>query len=134
MHHVLLMRTSWRNTPNSHISRRLRYSSKLYMAFWWINWAIDCLIFSCSTNFCVAGARGFSLLQSIQTTSGVHPSSSSGGTRVSSPRIKCSEREANHLPPSNAKIMNERSYTPTPQYDCPQGQHYLYWILWECYL
>lgn len=39
------MRTCWRNTPNSHTSRRLRYSSKLYMAFWWIKWTIDYLVF-----------------------------------------------------------------------------------------
>ena len=133
MHHMLLMRTPWRNTPNSHTSRRRRYSSKLYNTLWWIKWAIDCLVFLCPTNFCVAGARGFSLLQSTETTYRIHPSSSSGGTRVSSPRIKCSGHEANHLPPSNTKFRNEWSYTPTPKYDCTQGQLYLCWILWEWY-
>ena len=126
VHHILLMRTHWRSTPISHTSRRLRYSSKLYMAFWWINWAIVCLVFLCTTNLCMAGAMGFSLLQSIQKTFGVHSSSSSRGTRVPSPRIKCSGHEANHLPPSDAKIRNEWSYTPSPQYDCPQGHLYLY--------
>jgi len=98
VHHILLMRTCWRNTLNSHTSKRLRYSSKLYMPFWWIKWTINCLVFLCNTSLCVAGARGFSLLQSIQKTSGVHPSPSSRGIRVSSPRIKCSGHEANHLP------------------------------------
>jgi hypothetical protein len=38
------------------------------------------------------------------------------GTTVLSPKIKQPEREANHLPPSTAKVKNVWQYTSAPAY------------------
>jgi hypothetical protein len=56
----------------------------------------------------------FSLCHRIQTTSGVHSSSYSVGTRCFCPGVKRPGREADHSPPSSGDVENACSYTSTP--------------------
>jgi hypothetical protein len=56
-------------------------------------------------------SKRFSFLQNIQTRSGTHSASYSPDTRGFSVRLKRPKREANHWPPSSAKVKNEWNYT-----------------------
>ena len=62
----------------------------------------------------LARARGFPLLQNIQPCSRVHRASCSMGTTVLSPKIKRPEREADHLPPSTARLRMCRTVPLLP--------------------
>jgi len=67
-----------------------------------------------------AGAKYFSLLQNIQTDSGVYPtycSVANGG--APSLEVKWSWHEADHSPPYTAEVKNEWSSTST----CPISLH-----------
>jgi hypothetical protein len=48
--------------------------------------------------------KKFSLLHIVQTGSGVHPTSYKMGTGGSFPGVKRQEREADHSPPTSAKV------------------------------
>jgi len=50
----------------------------------------------------------------LQTGSGAHPASYQTATRGSIPRGKASGHEADHSPPSSAKVKNVWSYTSIP--------------------
>jgi hypothetical protein len=50
------------------------------------------------------------------TGSGAHPASYPVGTGVFSPEVKWLGHEADHLPPSSAKVKNAWSYTSIPPY------------------
>jgi hypothetical protein len=58
--------------------------------------------------------RDKSFLHSIQTSSGAHPASYPVGTGVLSPGAKSPGREADHSPPSNAKVKNGGAIPPLP--------------------
>jgi hypothetical protein len=58
----------------------------------------------------------FSLLQVVQTGSGVHPTSYPMGTGGSFPGVKRPGREADHSPPSSAEVKKMWIYTSTPPY------------------
>jgi hypothetical protein len=59
----------------------------------------------------------FSLRHRVQTGSGSHPPSCPMGTGGAfPPEVKRPGREANHSPPSSAKIKNEWSYISIPTY------------------
>jgi hypothetical protein len=81
------------------------------------------------------GARDFSLLQNIPTSSAAHPASQSVGTSIHSQG--CS---SNHSSPFSTKVKNKWSYTPTPLYAflCGQGHLNLYhftvtlYFVWLC--
>jgi hypothetical protein len=62
----------------------------------------------------LAGAGNFSLHHHVQNGSGVHPASYPIGTRGFFPGVKRPGREADHSPPSSAKVKNAWSYTSTP--------------------
>jgi esterase/lipase superfamily enzyme len=64
----------------------------------------------------LAGARVNSFLQNVQTSSGIYSFTYSMGTGVLSQRIKQLRHEPDHSLPSSAKVINERSYTSTPQH------------------
>jgi hypothetical protein len=56
----------------------------------------------------------YSLLHDFQTHTGTHPTSSyTMRTGDSSPRVKRSEHEAHHSPPSRAQVKNAWGYTST---------------------
>jgi hypothetical protein len=61
------------------------------------------------------GSRIFTT-QIVQTGSGVHATSYTMGTRDSFPGVKRPRREADHSPPTNAKVKNMWIYTSTPPY------------------
>jgi hypothetical protein len=55
-----------------------------------------------------AGAKDFSSSLSVQTSSGAHPASCTMGTGGSFPGGKARlGRDADHLPPSSAEVVNE---------------------------
>jgi hypothetical protein len=58
----------------------------------------------------------FSLLDLLQTESGVHPASYSMGIGILSPRIKRPGREADHSPLNNADVKKMWVYISTPPY------------------
>jgi hypothetical protein len=55
----------------------------------------------------------FSHLHSIQIGSKVHPAPYSVGTSDSDRRGQAAGHEADHSPPSSAKVKNVKSYVPT---------------------
>jgi hypothetical protein len=61
-----------------------------------------------------ARARNFSLLNSMQTGSGVHPAYYIMGTGVISPGVKGQGRKADHSPPPSAEVNNSSSIPPLP--------------------
>jgi hypothetical protein len=61
-----------------------------------------------------AGAGNFSLHHRVQNGSGAHPAPWVPGAL--SLGVKRPGREADHSPPSSAKVKNTWSYTSTPQY------------------
>jgi hypothetical protein len=54
--------------------------------------------------------------ENFQNGSEAHPASYPMGATGSFPRVKRSEREADHSPPSTAEVTNVYGYTSTPQY------------------
>jgi hypothetical protein len=60
------------------------------------------------------GTGNFSLRHRLQTDSGAHSASYPVGTTCSFPGVKWPGLEADHSPPSNAEVKNERSYTSSP--------------------
>jgi hypothetical protein len=52
----------------------------------------------------------------LQTGSGVHPTSYTMGTGSSFPGVKRPWREADHSPPTSAKVKKMWIYTSTPPY------------------
>jgi hypothetical protein len=95
--------------PNEYCSNRyniLVYRNK-FLALWYISglragwWGVRVPV----------GTGNFSLHHRVQTGSGVRPASYPMGTRGSLPG-----GEADHSPPSGAKVKNTWSYTSTPQY------------------
>jgi hypothetical protein len=55
-----------------------------------------------------AGAKDFSSSLSVQTGSGAHPASCTMGTGGPFPGVKARPgRDADHSPPSSAKVVNE---------------------------
>jgi hypothetical protein len=60
--------------------------------------------------------KKFSLLQIVQTGSGVHPISYKMGTGGSFLGIKWQGREADHSPPTSAEVKKMWIYTSTPLY------------------
>jgi hypothetical protein len=93
-----------------------------------------------------AGARSFSLHHHVQNSSGAHSVSCLMGTKVSFPGGKAAGREADHSPPSSAKVNewvelylnspNKPSWcgTPLKHRDNFTCTFYLYidFILYEC--
>jgi hypothetical protein len=63
----------------------------------------------------LAGPEEFSPLHCVQTGSGAYPAYEMDTTLLS-PRVKWLGCEANHSPPSRAKVINMWSYTSTPRY------------------
>jgi hypothetical protein len=59
--------------------------------------------------------RGKTFLH-VETGSGAHPAFYPMGTGALSPVIKRCEREADHSPPTSAKVKKTRIYTSTPPY------------------
>jgi hypothetical protein len=57
-----------------------------------------------------------SVLQVVQTTSGVHPASYPVGTGDSSQGVKRPWSEADHSPPTSAEVKKIWIYTSTPPY------------------
>jgi hypothetical protein len=56
----------------------------------------------------LAGTKDFSSIPCVQTGSGAHPASCTMGTGGPFPGGKAQQgRDADHLPPSNAEVMNE---------------------------
>jgi hypothetical protein len=75
----------------------------------------------------LAGAGDFSLLHSIQTRSGDHPTSYPVGTGAGFPRLKWLGCEADHLPSSSAEVKNGGTIPPlSHMFSSAQGQLYLY--------
>jgi hypothetical protein len=66
-----------------------------------------------SVVWVLAGPGNFSLDHCIQTSSRANPISYSMGTRGSFPGVKWPGHEADHSPPSSAKVKNVWSYTST---------------------
>jgi hypothetical protein len=64
----------------------------------------------------LAEAGIFSLRHSVHTGSGVHPASYQMSTGGSFPGNKVAGGEADHSPPSSAKVRNGSSYISTPPY------------------
>jgi hypothetical protein len=60
--------------------------------------------------------KNFSLLQVVQTGSGVHPTSYPTGTGGSSLGVKRQRRESNHLPPASSEVKKMWIYTSNPSY------------------
>jgi hypothetical protein len=58
----------------------------------------------------------FSLLQVVQTGSGVHPTSYTMGTGGSFLGVKRPGSDAHHSPPTSAEVRNMWFYTSTPPY------------------
>jgi hypothetical protein len=58
----------------------------------------------------------FSLLQVVQTGSGVHPTSYPAGAGALSLGLRQPGREANHSPPANAEVKKMWIYITTPSY------------------
>jgi hypothetical protein len=58
--------------------------------------------------------QGFSLLHSVQTSSGAHPTSYLIGTGTVSPGVKRLRREANQPPPTGAEVKNGGAIPPLP--------------------
>jgi len=56
----------------------------------------------------------FNLHHHVQTSSGAHPASYPAGTGASFPGVKQLESEADHSPPSTAKVKEAWNYTTTP--------------------
>jgi hypothetical protein len=61
-----------------------------------------------------AGAENFSLRHRVHTGFGTHTAYYLMGTGNSFPGGKAAGREADHSPPSSAKVKNECSYTSAP--------------------
>jgi hypothetical protein len=61
-------------------------------------------------------SQEFSLLQVVQTGSGVHPTSYPMVPGALSPGVKWQVREANHSPPTSAEVKEMWIYTITPPY------------------
>jgi hypothetical protein len=57
--------------------------------------------------------RNFSVHHRVQTGSEAHPASYTMGTRAVSLEVKQPGREADHTPPSSAKVKNAWNYTST---------------------
>jgi hypothetical protein len=79
-----------------------------------------------------AGAGNFTLHHRVQTGSGAYPASNQWVPGPLSLAVKRPRREADHSPPSSAKVKNAWSYNSTPQYAFmgwfsikAQGQLYL---------
>jgi hypothetical protein len=62
----------------------------------------------------LGAGQEFSLHHRIQTGSEANPASYPVGTGVLSPEVKRPWREADHSPPSSAKVKNAWRYTSTP--------------------
>jgi hypothetical protein len=58
--------------------------------------------------------KRFSLLYSVQNSSGVHPASYLNGTAGFSSVVKWVGRAADHPPPSNAEVKNGGAIPPLP--------------------
>jgi hypothetical protein len=58
------------------------------------------------------GTRDFSLLYSVQTSSGAHPTSYPMGIGGSFPEVKRLGREADHSPPSSAVVKKAGTIPP----------------------
>jgi hypothetical protein len=58
----------------------------------------------------------FSLLNVVQTGSGVHPTSYTMSTGSSFPGVKRQGHEADHSPPTSAEVKKMWIYTSTPPY------------------
>jgi hypothetical protein len=56
--------------------------------------------------------QDFLLLHRLQTGSGAHPASYTMDIESSSSGVKRQEREADHSPPSSAKVKNGEAVTP----------------------
>jgi hypothetical protein len=69
----------------------------------------------------LADARDFSLFYSIQTSPGVHPGTYTMGIGALSPGVKRLRREANHAPPSSAKVKNAGAVSPLPHMSSWRG-------------
>jgi hypothetical protein len=61
-----------------------------------------------------AGAKNFSLLLIVHTGSVTHQASCSVGIGVISQGLKRPGPDVDHVPPSSAKVKNEKSYNSTP--------------------
>jgi hypothetical protein len=62
--------------------------------------------------FFPTGAGGLSLLHSVETGTGVHPSSYPTGFGDSSTELERPGREADHISPSNAEVKNDGATAP----------------------
>jgi hypothetical protein len=61
-----------------------------------------------------AGVEDFSLLQSIQTSSGAWSTSYPKDIRGSFSRVKWQRHKTDHSPPSSAKVKNDGAVPPLP--------------------
>jgi hypothetical protein len=62
------------------------------------------------------GGKDISFCHYVQTSSGAQPAFYLMGTERSFPSVKWPGQEADHSPPSSAKVKNAWSYTSTPPY------------------
>ena len=60
------------------------------------------------------GARGVSVFQNLQTSTGTHPESHSVGAEEFFPGVERSERDGDHSSPSSAEVKNEWSCVSIP--------------------
>jgi hypothetical protein len=68
-----------------------------------------------SAEFDLRQRQNFSLLHNVQNGSGAHPTSYPMGTgRALSLEVKWQGSEADHSPPSNAKVKNGGAIPPHP--------------------
>ena len=75
--------------------------------------------------------KDLSLLQIVQTGSGVNPASYSMGVGVISPAMNHLGREVDHWPPHSAEVKNESSSTYTPPFKT-HGKNRLVFRLSAC--
>jgi hypothetical protein len=76
-----------------------------------------------------------SLYHSVETGFGAHPASYAVGIRGSFPGVKWPEREAEHSPPSSAKVKNAWSCTSTlPIPALGPTQPPIQWVTWALFV
>jgi hypothetical protein len=83
-------------------------------------WWVEIIRYNYSLNIFLDGSgsipssTSFSLLHSVQTSSGAHPASYAMSTVGSLPRVKWEGPEADHTLPSRAEARNGEAIPPLP--------------------
>jgi hypothetical protein len=71
---------------------------------------------SCRVGVGLPAGQDFSLLHSVETSSGSHPACYPLSTWAFSPGVKRPECESSHSIPSSAKVKNDTTLPPLPPY------------------